>query len=138
MFIIDDYKFAMPYPERFMVDTRPLEEILEEEENWEWEKNFPFDKKNYFSFKIKTIKVLPLNTSFSNLKLLNFFSWVHYLRKKIFHFLKEYERAEGNMNYHKFKNCIFSINSFLIRCIINKLFYDLKWSSNIPVTLISK
>lgn len=33
--IVDDYQYAMPYPERYMADHRTLEEILEEEDSWE-------------------------------------------------------------------------------------------------------
>ena len=35
----ENYRFSEPWPERFMHDPRTLEEIMEEEDNWEEEDN---------------------------------------------------------------------------------------------------
>ena len=36
--ILANYKFPIAWPERYMVETRTLEQVLEEEENWEYYK----------------------------------------------------------------------------------------------------
>jgi len=33
-----NYKFPIAWPERYMVETRTLEQVMEEEENWEYYK----------------------------------------------------------------------------------------------------